>query len=139
MQTYLLKSDKIEGEIIFKFDDYGVLINYDSEGAKLTPKQQGWLLSSLPVTIEDLQEKIKTSGAKLTKQHKGNWTFEEFWPMAYVNKGSSKKVSLKIWNRLLQKERDKAANYWPVYLRFKNDGEGIKYVETYLRSEIWNN
>lgn len=139
-QIFLFTSTNFTGNIMFKFDASGKLISYDAESASLTPEQQDWLLTRLPRSLAELQLIIKKSkGAKLTRQQKENWTFEEFWPMAYLNKGSSKKVSLKIWNRLPPKERDKAANYWPVYLRYKNDGEGIKYVETYLRSEIWNN
>lgn len=139
-QIFLFTSTNFTGNIMFKFDAYGKLISYDAESASLTPEQQDWLLTRLPRSLTELQVIIKKSkGARLTRQQKTEWTFDEFWPMAYINKGSSKKLSLKIWNRLAPKERDKAANYWPVYLRNKADGEGIKYVETYLRSEIWNN
>lgn len=140
-QTFLFTSNNFTGNILFKFDAAGKLVSYDAESAMLSAEQQDWLLNRLPRSLTELQAIIKKmkGGARLTRQIKEAWTFEEFWPMAYVNKGSSKKVSLKVWNRLEQKERDKAANYWPIYLRIKNDGEGIKYVETYLRSEIWNN
>jgi hypothetical protein len=140
MLVYQFTSTQFTGDILFKFDDAGLLISYDAESARLTVQQHEWLLSRMPRTLNELQAILKKSkGAKLVKQVKAEWKFEDFWPIAYINKGSSKAVSLKVWNRLSQKERDKAANYWPVYLRNKNDGEGIKYVETYLRSEIWNN
>jgi hypothetical protein len=138
--TYLFTSSNFSGSIYFKFDEADKLISYDAEAATLSPEQYDWLLNRLPRSLQELQMIIKKSkGARLTKQLKESWLFDEFWKIAYINKGSSKKLSLKIWNKYPQKERDKAANYWPTYIRQKADGEGIKYVETYLRSEIWNN
>ena len=104
-QIFLFTSTNFTGNIMFKFDASGKLISYDAESASLTPEQQDWLLTRLPRSLAELQLIIKKSkGAKLTRQQKENWTFEEFWQMDYLNQGSSKKVSLKIWNRLPPKE-----------------------------------
>lgn len=140
MKSYILTSSKFQGHIQFTYGDDELLVSYDMSHATLQPKQREYLLVNMPKTYQMMNHLVARNPAiKVSAQIKENVTFDEFWPMAYVNKGSSKKLSRKIWDKLPQPERDKAANHWPRYLRNKNDGEGIKYVETYLRSEIWNN
>lgn len=140
MNTYRFTSAKFKGYIEFTYAADGLLLRFDTTQAQLNAEQSQWLVTNLPKRYDTMKKLVAANkDMKLSLPLKTNVTFEEFWPMAYVNKGSSKKLSLKIWNKYPQVERDKAANFWPVYLQNKPDGEGIKYVETYLRSEIWNN
>lgn len=140
MKTYHFTSPKFKGYIKFTYNTNGLLQQYDSTQAQLNTTQAEWLVTNLPKTYNTMRQLIATnSDMKLSPPLLTNVTFEQFWPIVYLNKGSSKKLSHKLWEKMPQAERDKAANHWPIYLRNKNDGEGVKYVETYLRSEIWNN
>ncbi|HMR84802.1 MAG TPA: hypothetical protein PKE30_16770 [Niabella sp.] len=140
MNTYRFTSRKFTGYITFVYDDHGLLQRYDTTQAQLTASQANWLVDNLPKRLAAMKALVaQNPDMKLSEPLPTNVTFEQFWPHAYVNKGSSKKVSLKIWNALDQEDRDKAYIYWAVYIGQKPPGEGIKYVETYLRSEIWNN
>lgn len=140
MKTYHFTSNKFKGHIEFTYDANGLLQRYDTTQAELNQEQATWLVSNLPKSYEVMKKLVATNpDMKLSPPMKTNVTFDEFWPKVYVNKGSSKKKSLQKWERLNQKNRDAAYNYWDTYLDQKQPGEGIKYVETYLNSEIWNN
>lgn len=140
MKKYRFTSKKFSGFIEFVYSDTGLIQRYDTTQANLNESQSAWLVSNLPKTFEVMQKLIESNpDMKLSSPLKTNVTFEEFWPKAYVNKGSSKKKSLIKWNKMDQENRDGAYNYWDVYISQKADGEGIKYVETYLNSELWNN
>jgi len=140
MKTYLFTSAQFTGNILFQFDEAGRLIKYDTTNATLTDKQHEWISNRLPKTFTELQAVLKASkGAKLTMQIRTAVTFDEFWPKACVNKNSSKAISRKIWDKMKQIDRDAADNHWNFYLRNLEPGIGVKYVETYLRSRLWEN
>jgi hypothetical protein len=140
MKTYLFTSKKFTGHIEFSFSDDGLLQRFDTTQAVLNSQQSMFLINNMPKTYQAMRQLVTANpDMKLSLPLKTNITFEELWNKCYINKGSSKKISLKIFERMTQQNRDGAFNYWDTYIDNKPNGEGIKYVETYLRSEIWNN
>lgn len=67
-----------------------------------------------------------------------NITFEIFWKKYDDAKRSSKKRSLKLWEKLDEKNRINAYFFFDVYMKNKGAAEK-KYCETYLNAEMWNN
>ncbi len=140
MKTYLFTSTHFTGHILFQFDDTGRLAKYDTADATLTDAQKDWITNRLPKTFDELQQVLKKSkGATLTMQLKTAVTFDEFWKKTCINKNSSKHKSRAIFDKMKQVDRDAAHNYWDIYLRNLEPGIGVKYVETYLRSKLWEN
>jgi hypothetical protein len=144
MKTFLLTSTEFEGEVLFRFDDEGLLQQFDSSGATLNAKQMRWLNSALPRTLNELKAIFKkTKSSTLTEQKQTGATFEMFWyaspRRARWPANSSKKKAEKKWNQLSQRQRDRAYNYLETYLRQIPDGVAMMYAETYLNKELWNN
>lgn len=61
-----------------------------------------------------------------------------FWDKYNDKIRSSKKKSLKIWDKLTSTDQVKAFTYIHTYNRHRGNAEK-KYAETYLGSELWNN
>ena len=138
--TYLLQSEGFSGEVLFEFDEDGLLVRTDLTGAVLTKDQKVWFLEKLPRHFSELQEVVGNSRtAKLVKQQTTGVTFEQFWNRYDEKTRSSKKKSLTCWNRLSQTQRDKAFNHISKYFQSLPNGVGVKYAETYLNAELWNN
>lgn len=65
-------------------------------------------------------------------------TFEMLWNLYDDKLRSSKKRSTAIWDKMTVAEQVKA--YYFVYKYFRHRGNAEKkYLETYLRAELWNN
>lgn len=140
MKTYLFTSTNFTGSILFQFDEAGRLLKYDTTECTLTDVQHDWITNRLPKTFTDLQAVLKASkGATLTLQLTTAVSFDEFWKRTCINKNSSKHKSKGIFDKMKQVDRDAAYNYWQTYLRNLDPGIGVKYVETYLRSRLWEN
>lgn len=139
-ETYLLTSDQFSGDVLFEFDDAGLLVRYDITNAQLSEAQKVFILQKLPRSIDKIKEVMGNSKtAKLTKQAKTGVTFEDFWNRYDDKTTSSKKKTLVIWNRMSQAQRDKAFNHIPAYFRSIPTGVAKKYANTYLNAELWNN
>lgn len=140
MKTYILTSEKFSGQVLFTFNDAGVMLSHDASGAQMDAVQLDWLNNRLPHTLNDLKIVLrKTVAAKLTLQQTTGVDFEMFWVKYDEKTRSSKKKALQIWNRLSQTQRDMAYNYMATYERNIPNGIAKKYAETYLRAELWNN
>ena len=141
--VYTLTSPKFAGEVVFKFDESGMMTGFDTAGAKLEAHQMRWLLYDLPRTLPELQRKMSTSRfAKLLKRtdYKENVTFEEFWDRYDYKALSSKVKTKKLWDKMKQPDRDRAYNFVPRYDRMiaqKNIEK--KYATTYLNDRLWEN
>ncbi len=139
-ETYLLTSDAFSGDVLFEFDEAGLLVRYDITHAKLTEEQKVFILQKLPRSIKTIEEVLgKSKTAKLTRQARTAVTFEDFWNRYDDKTTSSKKKTETIWKRMSQTERDKAFNYIPTYFRNIPNGVAKKYANTYLNAEQWNN
>jgi len=140
---YTLSSTGFPGEVVFKFDQSGLMVGYDVTGANLNEQQKKWLLRDRPRTLNELKELLKQSRtAHLTqrKDYKENVTFDEFWT-AYDYKALSSKIKTKkIWDKMKQIDRDRAFNFIGKYDRMiSKEGIAKKYATTYLNDRLWEN
>ncbi|HOZ95381.1 MAG TPA: hypothetical protein PLS07_00715 [Niabella sp.] len=144
MKTYLLTSTEFEGEVLFRFDQQGLLMQFDLTGATLTALQMQWLNNRMPRTLSELKTVLKSSKqARLTEQKQTAVSFDQFWKRPDGRcrwpANSSKKKAEKKWNQLAQRQQDRAYNYLEAYLHQIPDGVAMMYAETYLNKELWNN
>lgn len=141
-KTIIFTCASFQGEVRFEYDNDGLMINMDLSGAKLNQEQKVYILRRMPRLYSELEvfvSKIKGGQLIEKKFQKKDVTFEMFWDKYDHKSVSSKKISRKVWDKLPQKERDKAYNFIWQYERNIPNGIGKKYAETYLRSELWNN
>jgi hypothetical protein len=140
MKTYLLTSTKWAGEIELRYDDGGWLTGYDYR-AELSEEQRAWFLNYMPRRLIDLQPMVKTTHtAKLTEMPEKEVTFGMFWERYDDAATSSRKRTLKKWEKMAKSEQIKA--YRHIYTYFAAISRGNtrkKYAETYLNDELWNN
>jgi hypothetical protein len=140
MKAYIFTSELFEGSVLFRYNQDSELVTFDCSNAVLDQKYLYLLYKLMPLTVEQLVANFKnTKHGTLTLQKKENVSFDEFWQKTYVNKASSKKKSRIKWEKMKPVDRDAAFNYWDTYIADLAPGVGIKYVETYLNSELWNN
>lgn len=138
-RVYSLTSEGFSGEVIFEYNEGGLLEKYDISSAQLSEDQQIWMLKRLPRELAELDRIIKgTISAKLTEISQ-NVTFEMFWNKYNEKERSSKKRTLQKWNRMGKADQAKAYYYIQKYLNSIAVGVAKKYAETYLNAELWNN
>lgn len=138
--TYILTSKQFEGYVLFEFDKDGLLCRYDNSEAELNEEQRVWLLKKLPRHLDEVKAVLANSRhAKLVRQRVKSVTFDMFWDKYNYKSRSSKKVAKTRWKRLSQNDRDRAYAYIDTYLRSIPPGIAMKYAETYLSQELWNN
>lgn len=138
-RIYSLTSEGFTGEVIFEYNEAGLLEKYDISSADLSEDQQIWMLKRLPRELAELDRIIKgTKSAKLTEISR-DVTFEMFWNKYNEKERSSKKRTLQKWNRMGKAEQAKAYGYIQKYLNSIAVGVAKKYAETYLNAELWNN
>lgn len=135
---YHIISTSWNGYIEIEFNELGLMTRTDTKAAELSEAQQIWFLKKMPRELSELQRVIEGTTAKLV-EFKKEITFEEFW-LRYDNKiRSSKKESLKIWNKLDIENQRKAFEFIKKYEMAMPTGVNKKNCETYLRQEQWNN
>jgi len=141
--VYTMSSPAFPGEVVFKFDQSGLMVGYDITGANLNEQQKKWLLIDRPRTLNELKELLKQSRtAHLTqrKDYKENVLFDDFWN-AYDYKALSSKIKTKrLWDKMKQVDRDRAYNFIGKYDRMINkESIAKKYATTYLNDRLWEN
>lgn len=138
-RIFSLSSSAFSGEVLFEFNETGLLEKYDKSGATLSEPQQKWILKSLPRELAELERVIAgTSTAKLTEIVQ-DITFDMFWNKYDEKDRSSKKRTLSKWNKMSKTQQVKAYFYIPKYFNSIPSGVAKKYAETYLNAELWNN
>lgn len=136
---YRVTSTSWEGHIELVYNELQYLISFDTQFAQLTEKQQQWFLNRMPRELSELQRLLVNSTAKIEEVKEQEITFDMFWDRYDEKVRSTKKKSRIAWNRLMADDRIKAYNFIPKYKRNILPGTAVKYAETYLHSEIWNN
>lgn len=139
MKKYSLTSAAFEGEVIFCFNDAGLLESFDSSGAELSEEQQIFMLKKLPRELCEVQRVIGTSPTAKMLEIKQEITFEMFWNRYDEKIRSSKKKSLARWNRFNKSDQAKAYYFIGKYEMSIAQGVAKKYAESYLGAELWNN
>ncbi len=139
MVKYSLTSTAFEGEVIFTFNDAGLLEMFDSSGAQLSEKQQIFMLKELPRELCEVKRVIEGSASAKLTEIKQEVTFDMFWNRYDEKIKSSKKKSLLKWNRMSKTDQAKAFYYISKYEMNIPQGVPKKYAESYLNAELWNN
>lgn len=139
MTKYSLTSVAFDGEVIFTFNDSGLLESFDTAGADLSETQQVWILKQLPRELAEIKRVIGTSDSAKLTELKQEITFDMFWIRFDEKIRSSKKKSLAKWNRLSKTDRVKAFYFISKYEMSIPNGVAKKYAESYLNAELWNN
>ena len=141
MKKFALTAATFTGEITFGYDDQSRLISFNI-AADLSQEQHTWILQKLPLTVAEMEEKIKRISSFKVVEVLLSVTFDMFWDTYNDKIRSSKKKSLKIWDKLTPTDQVKAHTYIHTYIHTYNRHRGNaekKYAETYLGSELWNN
>lgn len=139
MMTYSLTSSAFTGEVVFQFNESGLLISYDATSANLSEKQQVFLLRNLPRELSEVKQMIANSPNAKFVQINTEISFEMFWDRYNEKVRSSKKKAQLKWNRMSMTERAKAFYHIARYEGSIPNGVAKKYAETYLNAETWNN
>jgi hypothetical protein len=139
-KTYIWTGESFTGSVHFVFNAEGALLKYDITEAQMSAEQMKWFNDRLPNTLQELKVVLsKTKQAVLQLMPDAEITFDLFWNKYDEKIRSSKKKSLKIWQKLSEGEQKKAYMYINFYNRSISNGIGKKYCETYLNAELWNN
>ena len=138
---YIMTSTTFTGEVMFEYDDNSqLLLNYSVEHAKLSERQQVWLLKHLPRELAEMESITQSNPAiKFTEMKEAEITFELFWNKYDDKINSSRKRTLAAWNKLNVTNRQRAYRFIPTYFANIPQGTRKKYAETYINAELWNN
>ncbi|HOI31201.1 MAG: hypothetical protein PHG67_06040 [Bacteroidales bacterium] len=139
MRTFTFTAASFQGEVIIEFNDDGILQKFDSSGANMSAAQQKFLLTKLPIHVDDVKRVLlKSPTAVFTEIHQ-EVSFDQFWNRYDEKVRSSRKRSEKVWKRLSKTDKLKAYRYIAKYEQSLYAGIPKKYAETYLNAELWNN
>jgi hypothetical protein len=139
MSLYSLTSTAFDGEVLFEFNDAGILQKFDTSAAQLSEQQQLWILKKMPKHLAHVKMILGDSETATLTELKQDVTFEMFWNRYNEKVRSSKKKAERIWNRLTKTNQVKAFRGIIAYERNIPGGILKKYAETYLGAELWNN
>jgi hypothetical protein len=140
-----MTSPQFEGEIEYSYDDDGNMRRFEIR-ATLSADQLQWILTHIPVDLDKLYmlrehfRRIKSPAD--IREYIQKIDFDIFWSRWFAGRNkdnSSKKKAQTKWNRMTKSEQLKAYQYIGKYMNKLGAGVGIKYAETYLNSDLWNN
>ncbi len=134
-REFVLTSDRFNGELRYCFRGEMLTCIDASECTGLNAQ----IFRTAPLTLAETLEQLKKSTSHpLFVEVTTEIPFEEFWKK-YNNKLGNKKRTERKWNSMPKAERVKAFRFIDKYVAMLNNGVEMKYPETYLNSEIWNN
>lgn len=135
MRRYVITSPEYTGEMIFGYDNEGVLKYYENN-AELKTEHMVWLARNFPFADSDLP-KIVSKG-KVTEIT--DLSFEKFWK-DYDYKVGNKKAVERLWYRLSESDRIAVLDHLPKY-RYHlqiNRGQAKAYPQTFINQRRWEN
>lgn len=132
MNTYSLTSTKFTGEVMFKYNLNEDLIYFEYK-AQMTQEQMDYLLTHLPLTLNNMKLMVKNSKNMIMTEIPEDLSFDRFW-IKYNYKHGSKTRAEKLWNGM--KDTDKYSCFMSIdrynaWLNRKKNMEKV-YPETYL-------
>ncbi len=138
IREFLCTTEKTKEGIVYMYDEasgtfMGIVFREVKDSDAI-----GWVLSNIPMTLEDFLKWAAAIKTMVCVELKQTINFDMMWKRHNDASRSSKKKSLVIWNRMKEEDQVKAYHYHPTYMQNKGDAEK-KYLETYLRAEMWNN
>ena len=139
MKTYVIESRRWNGEIVYSYNDAGLLVEYKAL-CKIDDERLMLILQHLPLTKERLLEMVKIAQKNGTliafyERHQ-QVDFGAFWA-AYPRK-VAKAEAQKAFAKLKEGEQSKALDYLPAYKKQADrDGVAYLYPATYLNQKRW--
>lgn len=129
---YLLTSPKIEGDLLFTYDQRGALVEYKCN-AELTDKQAVFVFQNFPFAEDQLQNLPKLFPVFTLKPVTQDLSFEAFWER-YEYKVGNKKRAEKLWDQLPDSDKLKVFQNIPAYNYYLTTRPQMEklYPETYL-------
>jgi len=144
MQTvtkFSVTSQKMPEGVIYTYSKAGQLLGFEIKEQSINTSIVESVVKNLHVHINSFIEWAKLISSKndvtvveLTQEV----TFEMFWNKYNDKQRSSRKRSLKLWEKLSDEDRVMAFYFINTYLRVKGNAEK-KYCETYLAAQQWRN
>lgn len=136
MRDYVFTSEHFDGQILFSYDNEGVLVYFENK-AYLTDVQLRYLSENFPFSVNDLG-KIKGQKGVITEIT--DLSFDKFWN-AYNKKLGNKAKAEKLWNQLSESERIEVLEALPRYDYYLQTHPGIEkaYPTTFLNQRRWEN
>lgn len=139
MSKYLIEFKRHTASIIADFDEKGRIISAIVDYGNMEEQQFDYLLRKFPTSLSRL-EYYRTMQNVVITEVPEDLSFERFWN-TYGNKVGKKKTAQRLWEVLSDAEKHKAMKHIQPYKQWLAQRTGIemKYPETYLSQEPWNN
>lgn len=140
MKDFVFTSEKIDGEVFFRYNTAGLLYHFELRGN--WPKEhQMFMLEKMPFTLHELMYDFMPARGKDAKlaEIRQDLSFETFWN-AYNHKVGNRTRTAKLWDSMTDDERlnSLASLYrYERFLAFKKQDKA--YPETYLHQRRWEN
>lgn len=123
----------------------GVVYGYSKDGSFaglnineiLSRSALVFILNNIKPSLDEFISWVKLKNFTVVELQQ-DISFEMFWNKYDDKLRSSKKKSLKAWNKFPEAEQVKAYYFIQTYNRHRGNAEK-KYCETYLNAELWNN
>lgn len=145
MVKYLIKGEKLRRGILLTYNDSGLLVGFDAEGA--TNGQIEWAHNHIQLTISGipmLESQVKQWRRKGVDLHlvkvETDLSFDSFWNSYGYKKGKKSSVE-RIWKSMCDVERAAALTYIKKYNHYLAQNPHIQrmYPQTYLNRKEWQN
>jgi hypothetical protein len=142
MNKYVITSDKTTGEVVFTYNDKGLLIGFDFQLDDSESYMLLWTLNKLIFKWEEeFKNEVKSLKIRCTKLTL-EVTFDMFWEKYDHKSMSSKHKTLARWKNLSKTDQIRAFNFISTYNSRRMSMvpcPAKKLAETYLNSMMWNN
>ena len=138
VRQFLCTTEKSKEGVVYMYDDTsGTFMGLEFKEVK-DAETIGKVLANIPITLTDFLKWAAAFKGMTTVEITQSITFETMWRQYDDASRSSKKKSRAIWDKMKKDDQVKAYHYYPKYERNRGSADK-KYLETYLRAELWNN
>ena len=137
-KRYLLTTEASPDGVIYTFTAEGWLDAMQIQQQNMNLASRAVVVKTLRLQEADFLEWAKGITCTVMKLD-DKITFDMFWDKYNDKDRSSKKRSLKLWQKLKEDDQVKAYHYHDQYVKKMPPGVAKKYAETYLAAEQWNN
>jgi hypothetical protein len=132
MKEYVFTSKLFAGNIVFGYNDDGILIKFVNE-ATLSNNQMLYLSKNFPFAESELQRIVGANGKIEEIQ---DVSFERFWRL--YDKKVNRKRSEDLWYKLSEGDRQTCLQKIPKYKTYcRLQNRYIKDADTFLRNRTW--
>jgi hypothetical protein len=136
-KKYILTSELIKGEIVFKYNLKGYLSSVEIAASGMKLEVFNWIWENLPKTTKEVDEYIQRAKNFRIQEVPEDLSFERFW-LEYGHKVGKKMMTQNAWKKLSQHDKIAALIYIPKLKKIKErEGTQMPYPQTYLNQKYW--